>query len=143
MNRAQDVPANGIRGQKVTEEMSNDAETVRLISVNGIVVLGEGVLEEVLPHAVELAQTLSDQAEELVVGALLRAALDNHRGHFFLQTGWKIDAQQFVGAFFEATRRHDGQVNCSAKVDEIRVGGVLDLHLSLLNFLLVISARDV
>lgn len=88
MDGAKDVPANGVGRKEVAKELGNDAQTVRLVSVDGIVVLGEGLFEKLLPHAIELAKTLTDQAEELVVGTFLRAALDDHRRHLMLQTRW-------------------------------------------------------
>jgi len=53
--------------------------------VNGIVVFCKRLFEEFLPHAVELAEALGDEAEKLVVGTLLRAALDDHGRHLSLQ----------------------------------------------------------
>jgi hypothetical protein len=34
-----------------------------------------------------------------------------------------------VGTFFEASRRHDGEIDCTAQVDQIGVGLILDLDL--------------
>lgn len=62
----------------MTEELSNDAQTVRLITVNSVVVLGEHLFEEVSPKPVKFAETLANQAEELVVCPLLTATFDDH-----------------------------------------------------------------
>jgi hypothetical protein len=46
-----------------------------------------------------------------------------------LQSRGQVDAQQLVGTFLEASRRHDGEINGSAQVDQIGVGRVLDFDL--------------
>jgi hypothetical protein len=61
------------------EELRNDAQAICLISVNGVVVLAEHVLEEILPEPIEFAESFSNQAKELIVSALLTATLDDHR----------------------------------------------------------------
>lgn len=72
----------------MSEELSDNAKTVRFQTVNCIVVLDKRSFKELVPHAVDLAKTLTDQAEEFIVSAFLRATLDNHRGKFVLQSRW-------------------------------------------------------
>lgn len=48
-----------------------------------------------------------------------------------------------MGTFFEATGRHDGQIDCTAKVDKVGVGLVLDLHVLLLGLFFIVTAADV
>jgi hypothetical protein len=81
-----DVPANGIGRKKVAEELCDDAKTVGFQTMNRIVVLDKRSLEELVPHAVDLAKTLTDQAEELVISTFLGATLDDHRREFVLQS---------------------------------------------------------
>jgi hypothetical protein len=47
--------------------------------MDSVVVFDERGLEQLVPHAVDLAKTFTDQTEEFVVGAFLGATLDNHR----------------------------------------------------------------
>lgn len=48
-----------------------------------------------------------------------------------------------MGALLESARRHDGQVYGTAEIDEVGVGGILDLCFSLLGLLFIVSARDI
>lgn len=45
MDGAKDVPANGVGRKEVAKELGNNAQTVRLVSVDGIVILGERLFE--------------------------------------------------------------------------------------------------
>lgn len=137
------MPANGIRGEKMTEELGNNAQAVRLVSVNGVVVFGESFLEEFLPHTVEFAETLADETKELVISTFLGATLDDHGRHLVFQTRRKVDAQKLVGTFFETSRRHDGQVDGTAQIDEVGVGCVLDLYILFLDLFFIVTARHV
>ena len=64
--------------QQVREELADVAQFVRLQAVHGGVLLGEDRLERrhVLP--VDHAEALRQQTEELLVGALLTAAVQDH-----------------------------------------------------------------
>jgi hypothetical protein len=73
-----DVPANSIGRKKVTKELCDNAKTVGFQTMNCIVVLDKRSLEELVPHAVDLTKTLTDQAEELVVSTFLGATLNDH-----------------------------------------------------------------
>lgn len=57
-----------------------------------------------------------------------------------LETGGKVDAHELVCAFFEPTGRLDGEEDCSSQVDQVCVGLIFDLDLSLHLDLLVILA---
>lgn len=63
----------------MAEKLGDNAKTVGLVTVDGVVVLGKHVLKQVLPESVELAEALADQTKEFVVGSLLAATLDDHR----------------------------------------------------------------
>jgi hypothetical protein len=60
-----------------------------------------------------------------------------------LQSGWQVDTQQLVSTFLEATRRHNGEVDCTAQVDQVGVGLVLDLDLFIRFIFFVLTAADV
>lgn len=80
MDNGENVPPDSIGAQHMAEEASNVTQAVRLVAMNGIVILGERGLEEITPETVELCKPLSDQTIELRVGAFLRTALDDHGG---------------------------------------------------------------
>lgn len=143
MNDAEYVPANGVSREKMAEELGYNTKAVGFVSVNGVVVLCERLLEKLLPHAVDLAESLTDETKKLVVRAFLRTALNNHRGHLMFQSRREIDAQQLVGTFLESTRRHDRQVDGTTKVDQVGVGRILDLHLLFLGLLLIVTAGHI
>lgn len=60
------------------EELSNDAELVCLVTMDGFVVFDKQFLEQLLPKSIELAETFSNIAVEFVEGLLLIRTLDNH-----------------------------------------------------------------
>jgi hypothetical protein len=122
------MPANGIARNQVSKELGDNTQPVRLVSVDGVVVLGKHVLKELPPESVELAETLANQSEELVVGSFLTATLDDHAGQLVFTSSGKVDAHQLVAGFLEATRRHDCQVDGTTKIDKIGVGLVFDVH---------------
>jgi len=122
------MPADGVTRHQMPEELGNNAQPVGLVSVDGVVILGEHVLKQLPPKSVEFAETLTYEPKELVVSALLAAALDDHARQFVFTASRKVDAHELVTSFLEATGRHDCQVNGTAKVDKVRVRLVLDLH---------------
>lgn len=69
--------------------------------MNRLIVLGKRLLEQVGPEAIQLGEPLADQAVELGIRPLLRAALNHHGWQLRLSAGWKIDLHQLVAAFFE------------------------------------------
>ena len=82
MDDGHDVPANRIGADHVAEEPGNVAQSIRLISMNCVVVFGKCGLEQVRPQTVDLCEPFPDQPVELRVGPLLRATFDDH--------GWKL-----------------------------------------------------
>jgi hypothetical protein len=131
MDHREDMPANGIVADHMSEEARNVAQTIRLVTVDGIVVFGKRSLEQVRPEPVDLCESLSDQTVKLGVCPFLGAALDDHRRQFWLQTGRQVDLHQFVTAFFEVDAGHDRQVDRPAQIDQVGVALVLDIHLLL------------
>lgn len=55
-----DMPADGIRAQHVAKKPSNVTKSVRLVAMNGVIVLGKGRLELLGPEAVELSKPLTN-----------------------------------------------------------------------------------
>jgi hypothetical protein len=79
MNHGEDMPANGVGTEQVSEKARDIAESVGLVSMNGVVVLCKCLLEEVGPQAVEFGESFAHEAKEFGIGFLLRTALDDHR----------------------------------------------------------------
>jgi hypothetical protein len=123
-----DMPADGVTREQMSEELSDDAQPVGLVTMDGVVVLGEHVLEQFPPKPVELAEALANQPKELVVSAFLAAALDDHARQLVFTASRKIDAHELVTSFLEAAGRHDCQVDGTAQIDKVRVRLILDLH---------------
>lgn len=90
------------------EELGDDAQAVRLKTVDGLVVVRKRFLKQVGPHPVQLAEPLSDHTVELLVGPLLASALYNHGSEFVLQTLWQVDSHQLVYTLLETTTALDG-----------------------------------
>lgn len=72
------MPANRVIANHMAEEAGNIAESVCLVAMDGVVVLGKCSFEEIGPEPVDLCEALSDQAVELRIRALLGATLDDH-----------------------------------------------------------------
>ena len=102
------LPTNRLTTQQMPEELRDNPQPIRLVSVNSIVVLREHLLKQLPPHAVELAEALANQTEELIVRPLLRATLDDHAGQFLFFAGRQVDAHELVAGFLEAAGGHDG-----------------------------------
>lgn len=128
----------------MSEESSNVPQFVSFVSVDGIIVFGERLLEVVTPNSADFAEPFTDEAVELGVRALLRATFDYHVAKFDLCSGFVSDSvsravnithlvpcrnlhvQQFMNGFFEVERVHDGKVDGSSHVDEICFSHILD-----------------
>ena len=110
------------------EELSDDAQAVGLEAMDSFVIVRKRFLEQVGPHSVQLAESLSNHAVELFVCPFLTGTLHDHRRELVLQAVRQIDSHELVYALLEATTTLDGQVDCSAQVHKISVGLVLDIH---------------
>lgn len=64
----------------MAEELRNDTQSVGLVAMDCVVILGKHAFEKLPPESVELAKTFTDQAKELVVRTFLTATLDDHAG---------------------------------------------------------------
>jgi hypothetical protein len=103
MNVVKNVPSNRIAGDQVSEELSDDAQSVGLVSMDCVVVLCKHVLKQLSPKPVEFAESLADQPKEFVVSPLLAATFDDHARKLIFTTSGKIDAHKLVTSFLEAT----------------------------------------
>lgn len=100
--------------------------------MNSVIVLGKGFLEKIGPKAIQLRESLTDQSIELGIRPFLRATFNDHRGKFrFLASGQR-DLHQLMATFFKIYTRHDGQVDCASKINEVSVALIFDIHLPLL-----------
>lgn len=117
MNHRKAVPAEGVHTKHVPEELGNIAKLVVFITVDGVVVLGEGLFKQVAPEAVDFGKPFTDEAKELCVCLFLGAAFDNHGGQLGFLAGGQVDLHEFVDSFFGVGARHDCEVDCSSEVD--------------------------
>lgn len=99
-----DMPVNGVARHQVPEELSDNAQPVGLVSVDGVVILGEHVLKQLPPKSVKFAEAFADETKELVVSTLLAAALNDHARQLVFTASRKIDAHELVTSFLEAAR---------------------------------------
>lgn len=116
----------------MAEEACDVPQTVGLIPMNGIVIFGKRLLEEIGPEAVELCKALTNKPKELGVGLLLRAAFHQHRWQFVLLARRQVDLHELVNRFLEVQARLNRQVDGLAQIDKIGVRLILDFHLLLL-----------
>jgi hypothetical protein len=140
MDYGQNVPANGVIAEHVSEKPCDVPQAIRLVAVDSVVVLGECGLKQVRPETVNLGKPFSNQAVELGVCPFLGATLDNHGRQFRLHAGREIDLHQLVTAFFKVNTRHDCEVDCSPKIDQVSVGLILNIHLLFLGIRFILGA---
>lgn len=69
------------------EETRNVAQSVGLVSMDGVIVVGKSFFEVLGPHTIELAESLANQPVELRIRSLLRATLHNHVAELDLVKG--------------------------------------------------------
>eukprot|EP00967_Tisochrysis_lutea_P042901 scaffold51671_cov26-Tisochrysis_lutea.AAC.4 len=71
-------------------------------------------------------EPLRKEAVEAQIRALLRAALDDHRGDFTLLPVSQLELHQFVSALIDSSGGHNGQIDGPPKVDEVLLRHVRD-----------------
>jgi hypothetical protein len=120
-NDMKDLPPNRVGRQEVPEKLSDDSQAVRFVPMDRLVILGEHVLKQVLPEAIELAKSLSNETEKLVVCAFLTAAFDDHGRQLIFLASRQVDPHELVTRFLELSGRHDCQVDGPSKVNQICV----------------------
>jgi hypothetical protein len=68
----------------VSKQSTDVSQLVGFVSMDRFVIVSKRLLERIGPHAVELAESLSDQSVELGVRSFLRTTLDDHVTQFNL-----------------------------------------------------------
>ena len=66
-----DHPRDSVRAEKVAEKTGDVAQAIRLVSMDGGVVITERCLEAIRPDTIELAEPLSNETVESRVGTFL------------------------------------------------------------------------
>ncbi len=84
MDDGQHVPPDGISGKEVAEEARDIPELVVVVSMDGLVILDERLLEQVGPESIDLGEALAEQAEEFGICLFLAATFNDHRREFVL-----------------------------------------------------------
>ena len=59
-----DGPVDRVGGEEMTKEAGDITETVGFVAMDGVVVVGERLLEALVPDAVQLAEALSNETVE-------------------------------------------------------------------------------
>jgi hypothetical protein len=83
----------------VAKEPGNVAQPIVVVSVDRLVVLSEGLGEEIGPKAVDLGKAFADETEELGVRLLLAAAFHHHGRQLVLLASWEVDLHELVDGF--------------------------------------------
>lgn len=65
MNDRHDMPSNSIGAYEMTEKACNVSQSVCFVSMDSVIILGEGLLEKLGPKAVDLGKPLPNKAIEL------------------------------------------------------------------------------
>lgn len=112
----------------MTKEHGNVTQLVVFVSVDGVVVLGKGLLKQVAPQSVDFGEPLANHAKKLGVRLFLRTTLDNHGRQLGFLAGRKVDLHELVDGFFGISARHDGEIDGPAQVDQVGIRLILDLH---------------
>jgi hypothetical protein len=86
----------------------------------------ERLHEGVPPTIREEAKPPGDHPIMALERPLLRAALDQHVHELFLPAVGDVHLGELVGRLLEPRRRHDGEVDLSSQVNQVRVRQVLD-----------------
>jgi hypothetical protein len=121
----------------MAKETGYIAQTIGFVSMDCVVILGEGGFEKIRPETVDFRKSFSNKAVEFRVCSLLGTTFNDHRGEFWLQARRQRDLHEFVATFFKVDTGHDSQVDCSPEIDEICIALILDLHLSFFLLFLV------
>jgi hypothetical protein len=64
MDYREHMPAKSICRQQMSEKASDVSKAIRLVAMDGVVVIGEGLLEEICPQAIKLSESFAYEAEE-------------------------------------------------------------------------------
>ena len=80
----QNVPTNGITRNQMSKELSNDAQSVGFVPVDGFVLLRKHILEQFSPEPVQFAETFTYKSVELAIRTFLGTTFDDHLDDFNL-----------------------------------------------------------
>lgn len=131
VDNGQRGPADTVSREEVAKEPSNVSESIGLITMNGVVVVAKALFEVFGPFPMQFAEAFSHVAVEFAVGAFLGATLDDHVAQLDILAFGDLELEQLVNALFEIERGHDGQVDGPTQVDEVGLGSIVDLELTL------------
>lgn len=127
LDALEDVPSDGVRIEKVREELADVPEPVGVQSVRCVVNVLEDLLELLRVDFVDGAEALGQQAVELLVGSLLGAAVEEHVAQLALLARLQLHPHQLVRALLEVQTRVDRQVNRAPQGDQVGLGVVDDV----------------
>jgi len=60
VNNVEDMPPNGIGREQMSKELRDDAQSIRFVAMDGVEVLREHFLVQILPESVQFAEALTD-----------------------------------------------------------------------------------
>ena len=104
----EDSPRDSVRRDEVTEEATDVSKSVGLVSMDGVVVVGEGLFEGVAPDSIDLAESFSDETVEGGVRPFLGATLDDHVTELDLE-GMKDKSEVSIGGIKSESRESPGR----------------------------------
>ena len=109
------------------KELGDVTQLVCLQAMDGGILLHEHLVKELRVHLVDETEPLREQAVIPQVRALLRATLREHRADFHLLSGLQMNLHQLVTSLFKVQGRHDGEINGTTQIDQVRLGLILNL----------------
>lgn len=98
----------------MSKESGDGAKTVGLVTVNGVVVLHEGLLKEVGPQSIDFGQSLSNKSIEFLVCRTLRAGLNDHVWEFNFEPRRQRDFHEHVATGLGRSGIVNGEVDAFA-----------------------------
>lgn len=138
MDDRQNVPADGIGTEHMSEEPRNISQPISFITMYCFIVFGKRGFEKISPEAVKFGESLSDEPIEFRVSAFLGTAFHDHGRELRLLAGRQIDLHEFVATLLKINAGHDREVDGSAEVDQVSVALVFNIHLTVFLVLLVV-----
>lgn len=103
------------------EHLGDVSQFVGFQSMASFVLFLEDFLERTDVLVLDLAKALRQLAEELLVGPLLRATIQDHVAQFLLLARLDLHLEQLVRTFLVVERRLDGQIDRAPEGHDIRL----------------------